>query len=168
MFQALQIVAVYLVAVTMSLSLAHALELPGKWRLDKKTYVAVQTIYYPGFTYAGFGEILGIIAMLMLLIATPAGNAAFWWTLAGWICLVTAHGLYWLLIHPMNKLWLKDRQLEGFGGGFFRFDPMNRHGPAEDDGDAWQRARDQWEYSHAVRAVLASVALIATTIAVTS
>jgi len=68
----------------------------------------------------------------------------------------------------MNKLWLKDRQLEGFGGGFFRFDPMNRHGPAEDDGDAWQRARDQWEYSHAVRAVLASVALIATTIAVTS
>ena len=35
---------------------------------------------------------------------------------------------------------------------------MNRHGPAEDDGDAWRRARDRWEYSHVLRAVLASAA----------
>jgi hypothetical protein len=29
------------------------LSLPGKLRLDKETYCAVQTIYYPGFTVGG-------------------------------------------------------------------------------------------------------------------
>jgi hypothetical protein len=51
MFLTLQVVTVFLVAVAMSLALAHALELPGKMRLDKETYMAVQTIYYPGFTF---------------------------------------------------------------------------------------------------------------------
>jgi len=35
-----------LTAVTMSLALAHALELPGKRRLGKEEYCAVQTIDY--------------------------------------------------------------------------------------------------------------------------
>jgi hypothetical protein len=35
-----------LAAVTMALSLAHALELPGKLRLGKEQYLAVQPIYY--------------------------------------------------------------------------------------------------------------------------
>jgi hypothetical protein len=42
-----------LAAVTMALSLAHALELPGKLRLGKEQYLAVQPIYYPGFTIGG-------------------------------------------------------------------------------------------------------------------
>jgi hypothetical protein len=49
MLVALTVVTVFLVAVAMSLALAHALELPGKMRLDRKTYHAVQSIYYPGF-----------------------------------------------------------------------------------------------------------------------
>jgi hypothetical protein len=56
MFLMPQVVTVFLVPVTMSLALAHALELPGKMRLNKETYIAVQTIYYPGFTYGGFGD----------------------------------------------------------------------------------------------------------------
>ena len=49
-----------LVAVTMGLSLAHALEFPGKLRLDEPTYRAVQAIYYPGFTIGGLvGEFGG-------------------------------------------------------------------------------------------------------------
>src|SRR2546423_12001989 len=34
----------------------------GKLRLDKETYSAVQTIYYPGFTVGGFAEVLSVIA----------------------------------------------------------------------------------------------------------
>jgi hypothetical protein len=34
----------------MAMGLAQALELPGKPRLPKETYLAVQPIYYPGFT----------------------------------------------------------------------------------------------------------------------
>ena len=50
MFDILQVVTVLLVAVAMALTLAHALELPGKMRLTKDVYYAMQHIYYPGFT----------------------------------------------------------------------------------------------------------------------
>jgi hypothetical protein len=44
MFRFLEVVAVIFVAVAMALTLAHALELPGKMRLSKETYLAVQPI----------------------------------------------------------------------------------------------------------------------------
>jgi hypothetical protein len=53
MFFALQVATVFLVSIAMALSLAHALELPGKLRLDKEAYLTVQPIYYPGFTIGG-------------------------------------------------------------------------------------------------------------------
>jgi hypothetical protein len=68
----LQVVAVILVAVAMALTLAHALELPGKMRLSNETYLAVQPIYYPGFTIGGgIGEAGGMIALLTLLAFRP-------------------------------------------------------------------------------------------------
>ena len=57
--------------------------------------------------------------------------------------------------------------LSGAGAGFFGFDPMKRSSPSEADGDdVWKRARDRWEYSHVLRAVLALIALVALIIAV--
>jgi hypothetical protein len=52
-FSGLQVLTVILVAVAMALSLAHALELPGKMRLTKEVYYAMQPVYYPGFTIGG-------------------------------------------------------------------------------------------------------------------
>ena len=46
------------------MALTHALEFPGKMRLDKDIYLAAQTIYYPGFTIGGAAEPLNIIATL--------------------------------------------------------------------------------------------------------
>src|ERR671916_3284396 len=88
MFLIIQVVTVFLVAVAMSLSLAHALELPGKMRLDRDTYVAVQGIYYPGFTYGGLGEGLGMVATLVLLLLTSSNSPAFWWTLVSFVALL--------------------------------------------------------------------------------
>lgn len=65
----LEVVTVFLVAVAMSLALAHALEFPGKLRLNKEIYLATQTIYYPGFTIGGFGEGLGLVATLALAVS---------------------------------------------------------------------------------------------------
>jgi hypothetical protein len=56
MYTALQIMTVMLAAITMALSLAHALELPGKLRLNREQYLAVQTIYYPGFISLHYGH----------------------------------------------------------------------------------------------------------------
>jgi hypothetical protein len=73
----LQVITVFLVAVAMALSLAHALEFPGKMRLTREAYLATQTIYYPGFTIGGFGEALGLVATLLLLLLIPRSSPAF-------------------------------------------------------------------------------------------
>ena len=39
----LEVLTVFLVALAMSMVLAHALELPGKLRLDEHTYMALGT-----------------------------------------------------------------------------------------------------------------------------
>jgi hypothetical protein len=46
MLQLLQILTVILVAVAMGLSLAHALELPGKLRLGRDAYVTIQAVQW--------------------------------------------------------------------------------------------------------------------------
>jgi hypothetical protein len=161
----LQVITVFFVAVAMSLALAHALELPGKMRLDKETYLAVQGIYYPGFTYGGFGEGLGMLATLLLVLLTPSNSPAFWWTLTAFIALLGMQAVYWVVTHPVNKYWLKDTRLHGFGGEFFSLDPMKKGSASEAGSEGWKRLRDKWEYSHVVRAVLGVIALIALIVA---
>jgi hypothetical protein len=164
MFRILQVSSVILVAVAMALALAHALELPGKMRLGKETYLAVQQIYYPGFTIGGLGEGVGMIALLALLAFTPYASTRFWWTLAAFVLLLTMHLTYWLVTHPVNNFWLRDIELTGLGATFFSlFSPS-----VTDVGADWTKLRDVWEYSHVARAVFAMLSLISLTIAVTA
>jgi Domain of unknown function (DUF1772) len=166
MLLTLRVVTVFLVAVAMSLALAHALELPGKMRLDMKTYKAVQSIYYPGFTYGGLAEGLGMVATLALLLVTPAHQLAFWWILTAFVALLSMHAVYWVVTHPVNKYWLRETRLEGFGERFFSLDPVKQGAASEEGADDWKTLRDRWEYSHVVRAVLAVIALLALLVAV--
>ena len=161
MYQALQVLSLLLAATGMALTLAHALELPGKRRLDRATYAAVQAIYYPGFTIGGlFGEFGAILATAMLAIATPRSSPAFWPTLVALSGLVTMHGLYWLLTHPVNRFWLKDQKLGRAGSTFF--------GTAAAGGQGdWMQLRDRWEFSHVARAACASLSLVALAVAAT-
>jgi hypothetical protein len=167
MFVVLQVVSVFLASVAMALSLAHALELPGKLRLDKEAYCAMQPIYYPGFTFGGgVGEGLGMLATLALLLMTPSKSSAFLWTIVGLIGLVATHATYWILTHPVNNFWLKGQDLSGIGG-FFRFDPLKRLSHEKDvTKDDWKDLRDRWEYSHVLRAIFSSIALVALIVAV--
>ena len=102
MYMALQVLTVMLAAVTMALSLAHALEFPGKLRLKKEQYLAVQPIYYPGFTIGGIAEPAVILATLALLIMTPAGTAAFWLVAGALAALVTVQVIFWTKTQPAN------------------------------------------------------------------
>ena len=155
MVPVLQVITLVLVAVGVSLTLAHALELPGKLRLHKEEYVAVQSIYYPGFTIgAFFGEFGAIIAALVLLIVTPSETLAQLLTFFALIALLLMHALYWMLTHAVNKIWIADQKLGSAGTAFF-----NPSG--ERAGEDWARLRDRWEYSHVARACCAMVALVA-------
>jgi hypothetical protein len=160
MIPAIEVLSVVLVAVAMALALAHALELPGKLRLDKPTYIAVQSIYYPGFTLGGMvGEAGGMLATLALLLLTWA-QASFGWTLAAFLALVTMQGVYWLITHPVNGFWLRDTPLTGSAARFFSFDPLQRSAAEDASDDGWRSLRARWEYSHVVRAVLAGLSLL--------
>lgn len=159
MTKAVSILALLLVAVTMGLALAHALELPGKLRLDKETYVAVQAIYYPGFTIGGLVGELGGLFVLFALFFAPYGTQRFWWTAAAFGFLVSAHAVYWLVTHPVNNFWVKDVDMVGAGAAFFSF-------LLAKSGD-WAQMRDVWEYSHVARACLAMASLASMAIALT-
>jgi len=158
MLFALKVLTVVFVAVAMALALAHALELPGKMRLAKEQYLTIQAIYYPGFTIGGAAEPVGLLLVLILVFALPAGSVAFWLTLAAFLALLAMHAAYWLLTHPVNNFWLKDLKPKGLGARFFAFDPLRR---VEDAGTPdWIVLRNQWEFSHLIRAALGIVGLI--------
>jgi hypothetical protein len=157
MLKAFHIFALLLVAIAMALSLAHTLEFPGKLRLGKDAYLAVQQIYYPGFTIGGFvGEFGGMLALAALLFLLPAGQP-FWWAVISFLFLVASHAVYWLLTHPVNGFWLKDFELSGLGSTFFSLFVT----PQSAD---WQQLRDVWEYSHVARACLAMLSFLAAAI----
>ncbi|MBZ0148112.1 MAG: DUF1772 domain-containing protein [Pseudorhodoplanes sp.] len=157
MLHVAQVLAVLFVSVTMALALAHALEFPGKMRLAKEQYLAVQQIYYPGFSIGGAAEPLSVLMTLILLFLTPPG-AAFWLTASAFVALLVMHAAYWLLTHPVNNFWLQGTELSRAGRDFFSFDPLYRKS-GSDPGD-WTQLRDRWEYSHLVRAGLGLLSLI--------
>lgn len=100
MLDVLRILSVVLVVLAMVPALAHALELPGKLRLTKESYLAIQPIYYPGFTIAGMSEPLAIVATIVLLVLTPREGPDFWLSLVAVLGVVGMHGVYWLFTHP--------------------------------------------------------------------
>ncbi len=167
MFSVFQVLTVILVAVAMALSLAHALELPGKMRLDKETYYAMQRIYYPGFTIGGgIGEAGGTISTIILLILTPLGSTDFWLTLVALLGLTGMQAVYWLFTHPVNKFWVEGENLDRFSSGFFSFGENRSRLENESRPPDWTELRDRWEYSHVARAGFALLGLIALIIAI--
>lgn len=145
MVDVLRILSVVLVVLAMVPALAHALELPGKLRLTKESYLAIQPIYYPGFTIAGMSEPLAIVATIVLLVLTPREGPDFWLSLVAVLGVLGMHGVYWLFTHPVNNFWLQGKALGGLGAGFFSLGSSSKH-PVD-----WTRLRDRWEYSHTWR-----------------
>jgi hypothetical protein len=158
----LQILTTQLVAVAMALALAHALELPGKRRLDRETYYAVQSIYYPGFTVGGVSEPLGIISAIVLVFLTPSGSTDFWLILVTLLGLIGMQAVYWLVTHPVNKFWVEGETLDRFSSSFFSFGGNK----GKTDSPSWMELRDRWEYSHVARAGLGCLSLVALVIVI--
>lgn len=155
MLVAVQILAILLAALSMTTALGHALEMPGKLRLTQEHYLAIQPIYYPGFTIGGgLGEIGTIVASAALALMLPAGSAASGFAWAACASALTVHALYWLIVHPVNRFWLKDSQIDAAARGFFAV------GAGDHTGADWTTLRDRWERGHAIRALFATLALL--------
>lgn len=162
----LEVVSILLVAITMGLALAHALELPGKLRLDERTYRVVQTIYYPGFTIGGVSEPLAIVSTFLLLFANRRDHTRFVLVLVALITLVATQVVFWLITQPANRIWLKDHKLRAAGAKFFAIQKAEQAPDQEIDGCDWIGLRNRWEYSHVARAVFSGIGLIALVLAI--
>jgi hypothetical protein len=161
MFTFLLVATIFFVSIAWAQALAHGLELPGKMRLDKSSYIATQSIYYPGFTIAaGFGEGLGMVSTFALLLLTSRDSPEFPLTAVALASLVVMHGIYWAVTHKVNKFWVRDLKMADLGAGFFS---IGKEGPvpAGQEDRTWIRLRDRWEYSHVARAFFAGIALLA-------
>jgi hypothetical protein len=153
MITTLKLVSLFLVVATVIPSVAHALELPGKLRLTREQYLAVQPIYYPGFTVIGAAEPLSIVVLAALLALAPGRAASFWLIVAALAASVLTHVLYWTLTAAVNKVWLRNEVMSGSAQRLFGA------GRSLNESD-WTMLRDRWERSHLYRATTSVSALI--------
>jgi hypothetical protein len=155
----LELVTLVLVVLVLVTALAHALETPGKMRLDRDQYLAVQPIYYPGFTFAGGAEPLSVIALALLTYFGPTEPTPFLLIVLALLAMMCVNAIYWVVTHPVNSFWLKEAELAGAGKTFFSA------GSKADEDVGWQAMRDRWEYSHVARAFFALIAFLCLAVA---
>ena len=136
----LRIACLTCVVLTLGLSFAHVLEIPGKLQLDGAQWLMVQHHLYVGFGTVGAAiEVLAIALAWVLALRLrrrPGGRA----TLAA--AVVTSISLIeWaLVVAPMNA------RLNGW--------------TAETLPPEWVSVRNRWEAGHAVQMVLFFVAFL--------
>jgi Domain of unknown function (DUF1772) len=124
-------VTVIFAVITLSVSLSHFFELPGKINLPKENYQVVQGIY-KGWAWLGIFEVGTIIFTLALTIAERRKKWGFIFLLTATILFTASIAVFFIYTKPANTATINWTQL-----------PPN-----------WELLRGQWEYSHAARAIL--------------
>jgi len=135
-----RLVTVMFIGLSMAPALCHLLEMPAKLTYDGALWLTLlHTLYWAFGTIGAFFEVGAVITSVTLTFLVRQRWPAFGWTLLGALCLVTAHASFWIWIAPVNAT-------------------MAALTPETLPTD-WMSLRDQWEYMHAVRAVLQAIAL---------
>lgn len=158
---ALKVAAEVFVAVAMALSLAYALEYPGKMRLDRSTYVAIQPIYNPAFSIGcGIGEGLGVILTFVLLVTTPSGTEQFNWIAAAFASLLAMQAVYWTVTYPVKNFWDERMRPERRGRRFFGLARTAETAALRERDRLWPLLRQRWEISQIARAFFGFVGVV--------
>ena len=142
LIQAWRFITLMLASFSLSLSIAHLLELPQRMRFDQQLWVRVtvfENVYKLFGSVGAVFEIIAILTAIVLIFLVSKRGSTFYWTLGGAILLVLAFVSWIVFVAPMNAefaRWLTN--------------PV----PAD-----WTRYRDQWEYAHAVNAFIKIIGL---------
>jgi hypothetical protein len=135
--QTWRFITIMLTSLSLSPSMAHLLELPRRMKFDQQLWVKVtvfENVYRLFGSVGAVFEIGAILATVVLTFLVRKHYSVFYWTLGGVILLVLSFVSWILFVAPMNAefaQWLTN--------------PV----PAD-----WTRYRDQWEYAHAINAVI--------------
>jgi hypothetical protein len=134
-----RLTTIMLTAVSMAAAFGHLLELPAKRTYDGALWLHLLQTLYPTFgSVSGFAEIAAVVTSIVLVVMVRH-RPAFGYTLVAALCMVSVHAAFWIWVAPVNATLV----------------PLTPETlPAN-----WTALRDQWEYTHAVRALLQIVAL---------
>jgi amino acid permease len=136
MVKTLFFLAIMLTAIAMGAGLAHLFELPNKINISAADYLTVQR-NYDNWWIVGLSVPLAFISVLGLAISLRGTGTPFTFALIAVVLLVGEMVAFWGFTAPVNRATENWTML-----------PSN-----------WEELRDQWEYSHAVRAILYVVAM---------
>jgi hypothetical protein len=136
-----RLLAIMLTALSMGAALAHLLEMPAKLGYSGALWLTLlQTLYPPAFGTIGAAfEVGAVVAAVVLAFLVRQRRPAFAWTLLGALCLVAAHAAFWIWVAPVNATLM----------------PLTTETLPPD----WTTLRNQWEYTHAARALVQIAAL---------
>lgn len=122
---------------------AHFFELPGKMALGRDEYFIVQQIY-AGWSLFGIALIGSLAANGALAIAVRRERVACVFATAGFASMLTVLLLFFGFVYPANGATEN-----------WTVTPAN-----------WETLRSQWEYGHAVNAVLTFIAFLCVSLSV--
>jgi uncharacterized membrane protein len=147
--RAWRFITLMLTSCSLSLSMAHLLELPQRMKFDQQLWVKVtvfENVYRLFGSVGAAFEVTAILTAMMLAFLVRRRGSTFHWTLGGVIFLVLAFVSWIVFVAPMNAEFAK-----------WLTNPI----PAD-----WSRYRNQWEYAHAVNAFIKIIALSSIAISV--
>ena len=147
MLRILRFATLLLVALSMGMAFAHALELRPKMNYEPATYLLLHRTLYEFFgpPVGGFIE-AGAVVSSVALFGVRRRRRAFLLSAVGAVCMVTAHIIWWLWVNPANVMMAE----------------MSLNSPLPN----WTQFRNQREYTHFARFLLQLASLSALLISV--
>jgi hypothetical protein len=131
----LRFLTLMLAALSMGMVFSHLLEMPAKLAYPGPVWLMLQQTLYGNFRILGLGlEAGAVLCALVLTVAVRRRQPARGWTLFGALCLAGSHAAWWASAAPVNV-------------ALAQYTAQTL--PAD-----WALLRAQWEYTHALRAVL--------------
>lgn len=132
-----QFLAIVLLAIALVPAGAHLFALPNKVGLDRENYFAVQQIYR-GWALFGIPLLSALVVTFALALLSRPQGMPFLFAAASFVLLLATLVTFFIWVYPANQAtdnWTRP------------------------PGD-WERLRAQWEYVHAVNAVITFAALV--------
>jgi hypothetical protein len=128
----LQLIALLLSAVALMPAGAHFFELPNKIGLDRDDYLVVQSIYN-GWALFGVVLIANLVVLAALALVARRQAKPFALVLVSFACQTATLALFFAVVFPANQATANWTAI-----------------PAD-----WETLRLNWEYGHAVNALIA-------------
>jgi len=138
-----QFLAVVLTALALVPSGAHLFELPNKINLPRDTYLIVQGIY-AGWALFGIIDLAALGMNVVLAIRLRRQRWAFSFVVTAALCFVVFFAIFFTWTFPANQVTANWTTMP----------------------DNWSELRQEWEYSHAVNAVVMLIALCSVALSV--